>query len=316
MAKRLKILLTGANGYLGEYFINHFKLSEYEIHRITKDQLNLILDLYKNNKLDFIESKLFLKKKFDILIHAAALPYKECENEPLKAKKINTLLTEILSQYCLNNNCYFIFFSSVQVYGTILDGIYSEESNVSPDRVYSITKAKAEENLIEKFSSYSLKGCILRIGNIVGLPHSINSSGWQLFSNSCIKEAFFKKHILIKNNPSLRRNFLSIDLLMALMEKILQDFANCNLNIPEILNVTSGNSKTLFEYSKLVSKNYSYLFDQNIAILKDESLVSNIPYSVINNKKLLSYLAQSDQYPIEIPIKKIFKFLNSSNILY
>ena len=34
--------------------------------------------------------------------------------------------------------CYFIFFSSVQVYGSILNGKYYEESDISPDSVYSI----------------------------------------------------------------------------------------------------------------------------------------------------------------------------------
>ena len=314
MAKRLKILFTGANGYLGDYFINYFKDSEYEINTFTREQFNLILESHKKDELNFNNSKFFLNKKFDVVIHAAALPYKDCENEPLKAKNINTLLTEVLANYCLNNSCYFIFFSSVQVYGSILNGKYYEESDISPDSVYSITKAKAEEYLIEKFSKKFLKGCILRIGNIVGLPTSINSSGWNLFSNSCIKEAFFKRHILIKNNPNLRRNFLSIDLLMVLLKKILHDFPCSNINIPEIINVTSGNSKTLFEYSKIVSENYSYLFGKTIDIFIDDSLVSNIPYSVIENKKLLSYIAQSDKYSINKPIKKILKFLNSSNI--
>ena len=128
------------------------------------------------------------------------------------------------------------------------------------------------------------------------------------------KRGFFKKHILIKNNPNLRRNFLSIDLLMVLLNKILNDFSCAKKNIPKIINVTSGNSKTLFEYSKIVSENYNNLFDQNIEIIQNESLISNVPYSVIDNKKLLSYLASSREYSINEPIKKILKFLDSSNI--
>ncbi len=314
MDKRLKILFTGANGYLGEYFINYFRDSEYEINTFTRDHFNMILESYKKNKLDFNNSKLFLNKKFDVVIHAAALPHMDCENDPLKAKNINTLLTEVLANYCRNNSCYFIFFSSVQVYGSILNGIYFEGSDISPDSVYSITKANAEEYLIDNFSKNLLKGCILRIGNIVGLPISINSSGWKLFSNSCIREAYFKKHIVIKNNPNLRRNFLSIDLLMVLLKKILHDYPCSNINIPQIINVTSGNSKTLFEYSKIVSENYSYLFGKTIDIFKDDSIVSNIPYSLIENKILLSYIAQSEEFSINKPIKKILKFLNGYNI--
>ena len=69
MDKRLKILFTGANGYLGEYFINYFRDSEYEINTFTRNHYNMILELHKKNKLDFNNSKLFLNKCWLLYFH-------------------------------------------------------------------------------------------------------------------------------------------------------------------------------------------------------------------------------------------------------
>ena len=54
---------------------------------------------------------------------------------------------------------------------------------------------------------------------------------------------------------------------MVLLKKILHDFPCSDIKIPEIINVTSGNSKTLFEYSKIVSENYCYLFGKTMSKL-------------------------------------------------
>ena len=182
-----------------------------------------------------------LKIKYDVIVHTASLSYSECEKDPEQAYFINNLFTEILSNYCISNNCYFIFFSSVQVYGTFLNGIYSEETKISPKTVYSISKAKAENYLIDKIAKNYLQGSILRIGNIVGLPRKSNSKGWALFANSIVKDVVNTQNIIIKNNPSLRRNFLSINLLMNLLEKILNDYSNIKIHTPTI-NVTTGES--------------------------------------------------------------------------
>ena len=145
MARRLKVLLTGSNGFLGDYFLHHFKSDDFEISKLLRTDVNHLLDLYNKKKgTHFWDKHPKFKKKYDVIVHSAALSYAECEKDPQKAYLINNIFTEILSNYCIENNCFFIFFSSVQVYGTLLSGNYSEETIISPNTVYSISKAKAE----------------------------------------------------------------------------------------------------------------------------------------------------------------------------
>ncbi len=310
MAKRLKVLLTGSNGYLGKYLINQFKNTTFEINKFTRNDINKLLEQYRNDKKDF---NLSTNHKFDVIIHAAALPFDECKKDPFKAKIINTLLTEILSEYCIANNCFFIFFSSVQVYGEILDGIYSEDSDLSPVSQYSITKANAEKDLLIKISKGLMRGSILRIGNIIGLPQTNFCKGWDLFSNNIIKNAVFDKKIIIKNNPNIRRNFLPADLLKQLIIKILEDYRHNN-RIPKLINVTCGFSKTLFEYSLLVAKSYYEIFDEKIRITYEKKLIQNIPYSIIQNDVLKKYLNSERELNLNDEINEIINFLKNKNI--
>ena len=309
MARRLKILLTGSNGYLGSYLTAFLKTSKFEITKFSRADINLLLNLssYKN----YLKKHSKLQTKYDVIIHTAALPYKECNEDPDKANIINNLLTEKLSNYCLNNNCLFIFFSSVQVYGSILEGEYHEDNELKPDTVYGISKAKAEQNLINKFSKQLIKGSILRIGNIVGLPTSPSSKGWDLFANYIIKEAFLNKKIII-NNPHLKRNFLPIDLLMNVIKKIINDHIEKEyIEIPELMNITLDNSRTLLEYSKLVSEKYFEVFNKKIKITYHKNNISKLPFSLIKNSKLRNYFLSSENYSLDQPIVDIFKFLNS-----
>lgn len=310
MAKRLKILLTGSNGYLGKNILHYFEGKSFEIVKLTRKDIQSLLEEYKRNSIN--NQNLFplsIDLDFDIIIHSAALSYKDCEKDPELAVTINILLTNILTEYCIKNNCFLVFFSSVQVYGEILDGIYNENSEINPVSNYSISKAKAEENLLNKFSRNLLRGTILRIGNVIGLPQSITSQGWELFSNNIIKEAFLKKQITIKNNSSIRRNFLPINLLMQVLEKILKECSYIEKEIPSMLNVTTGKSKTLLEYAELVTKNYYEVFNENIKVYHRSDVQDIKPYSVIENDILKQYLSTSYRFNLNEPIIKILNYL-------
>ena len=312
MVKRLKILLTGSTGYLGRNILNFFNDRNIEITEFSRDDIDLLFRRVDvKQKIDFFEYHPKLKNKYDVIIHTAAIPYSECEKDPQNANLVNYLLPEFLSRYCTMNNCFFIFFSSVQVYGEKLSGYYDEKSIITPVTNYSISKANAEKYLIKMIAKNNLKGTILRIGNVVGILNNVLSKGWGLFANSSLKNAVLKKEISITNNPNLRRNFVPIDLLMAVLEKILDDYSKSYELIPKILNITTGESKTLLEYSILVSQEYKNIFNQSIQIKFEDKLLSPIPYSVIENKKLKNYFCSFEKYSLEKTIKKTLEIIKS-----
>ena len=312
MASRLKILLTGSNGFLGDYLANFFIRDDFEISKLLRSDVNHLLEIYKESKeINSWEKHPIFKKKYDVIIHTASLPYSECEKDPNNAHLINNLFTEILIDYCIMNNSYFIFFSSVQVYGTLLNGNYSEETIISPNTIYSISKAKSETYLLDKITKKFLKGIVLRIGNVVGKPIKYDSKGWELFANSSIKDVSINKQITIKNNPHLRRNFISINLLMNLLRKILKDQSKTKIYTPSILNVTMGESISLMEYAQLVAEKYYEIYELEAKIEFDEKLIQTVPYSIIENEKLKNYFPSFRNFKLEENIKEILEFFKN-----
>jgi len=312
LVNRLKILLTGPTGYLGRNILNFFDNRNFEISEFSHDDIDFLLKNFDiKNETSLFDYHPKLNKKYDVIIHTAALSYSDCEKDPQIANLVNYVLTKLLSNYCIMNNCFLIFFSTVQVYGEKLTGHYNENSIISPVTNYSLSKANAEKYISKMISKCDLKASILRIGNVVGILNNEFSKGWKLFANNSIKDAVLKKEISIKNNPNLRRNFVPIDLLMGLLEKILEDYPNSKNSIPEILNVTTGQSKTLLEFSKIVSEIYKNIFHQSINIKYEDDLSIPIPYSVIENNKLINYLSYLDKYTLEKTVHKTLDLLKS-----
>ena len=312
MAKRLKILLTGSNGFLGDYLANLLISDDFEISKLLRSDVNHLLAIYEKSKeINSWNKYSIFKKKYDVIIHTASLSYSECEKDPTKAYLINNLFTEILIDYSMINNSYFIFFSSVQVYGKLLNGNYSEETKISPNTVYSISKAKSEFYLLDKITKNFLQGIVLRIGNVVGKPIKYDSKGWELFANSSIRDISINKKITIKNNPNLRRNFISINLLMNLLRKILKDQSKTKIYIPRVLNVTMGESLSLIEYAQLVAEKYYEVYEKEAKIKFDEKLIQAVPYSIIENKKLEDYFPSFRNFNLEENIKEILEFFKN-----
>lgn len=151
--KYKNILLTGGSGKLGQAIIG----SKYFSTLLTPSRK--ILDITKPETIE----KLFNNNPIDALIHCAALARMEqCEENPVKALKINimgtsNLIAEVIRQEKkLKKKIRFIYISTDGVYpGT--SGNYSEKDPAIPYNRYGWTKLGAEcsVNLLTDF-------CIIR----------------------------------------------------------------------------------------------------------------------------------------------------------
>ena len=307
----LKILVTGSNGYLGTSICKFLKSRNNIIFSLKRKQIDEIINTedFKHSNFTNFDSFSILNNKYDFLIHAAAIPYFQCEKEASKAYLINTKFTDFLAAYCQLNNIYFLFLSTVQVYGNNLIGEYNENSTINPDTIYSISKRKAELAIIKRVKNNYLKSNILRIGNIVGKPLDNDSSGWNLFANRIILDSIKTKKIIILNNPNLRRNFISLDLLLNFINIIVNNVRRKNFFEPYLINLTSGNSLTLMEFALLVKKYNRSIRNDIVDLEYNKDLLMEVPYSVINNDILKKLMPELDIFCIEEAIKRmIFSF--------
>ena len=121
-----RFLITGANGFLGKYFIKVI----IEINKITKKKIKVLANDIKFDKCDiFLDKnvKVLRKdinkiKKFnykcDYILHAAGIPSpKNYYKKPIEAIFTSITSTKNLLEYSSKINSKLFFFSSSEIYG-------------------------------------------------------------------------------------------------------------------------------------------------------------------------------------------------------
>ena len=201
--KKIKVAVTGADGFLGRYVVKRLKKER----NITF----FLLDKSKHNLFRTNSLKQLLNNK-DVIIHLAAVN-RDNNSNLIKVNCLGILgLLEGICKY--SPNAKLIFSSSFQV--------YEKES------MYGLSKKFAEE-LIEYYSKKNnIKSIILRIANIYG-------SGGKPFYNSAIATFVYQiktgKPLIINGDGKQKRDYIHVtDVVDAIMK--------CILYVPET-NITN-----------------------------------------------------------------------------
>ena len=200
-----------------------------------------------------------------------------CMNDPNKYEKINVSLFHIfLDNLYKKFNPHFFLLSSTFVYPDV-DKI-SEKTKPSPETLYGKLRLKQEKILQEYASNYT----ILRLSNIFGYGnfYNIGNPGAIEKFIDCV---FSLKNISVHGNGKQLVDYLHKPDLMNLLKILVQTTPKT------IYNVSSGNSKSIIDIAKIISKIGLEKFNQKI----ETSVMSNtkLPNSpkIIPNKIIKDY---------------------------
>lgn len=208
--KNKKILITGANGLLGQYLANLFFVANQEkklncsLTCVTLHRANRFLQRILGGKIKFKKINLAkpfkLSEKFDYIFHAAGYgqPAKFTKNQ-LATIKINVDATERLLQIAKRSQGTFVFFSSAEIYGELPKGARAvpEEYNGSCSTtnmrsVYGESKRLGETICALFRRQYRVKAKIVRLSHHYGPGISIHDT--RVLADF-MRNAFFKKEI-------------------------------------------------------------------------------------------------------------------------
>jgi dTDP-glucose 4,6-dehydratase len=189
----MTILVTGGAGFIGSNFLHYLsKRTHEEIICIDKmtyagdygnifDLNNIKLYLSDINNCDFV----FNNHKIDIIYNFAAETHVDnsIENcsEFIKTNINGTVnLLNLSLKYEVEK---FIHISTDEVYGSILEGQFTEESNYAPRNPYSASKAASDHFVMAYHNTYGLPAIITNCSNNYGprqhyekfIPTIINS---------------------------------------------------------------------------------------------------------------------------------------------
>lgn len=143
----MKILITGANGQLGQSFQARSDLAA---------SLGIQLFFADRHRLDITNpeaiAQYLTQTPVDMIVNTAAYTAVDrAENEPEQAALINCVGPENLARYCAQQGCGLIHVSTDYVFDGNQDQPYTEEDTVSPLGVYGETKHRGELAVLQQY---------------------------------------------------------------------------------------------------------------------------------------------------------------------
>ena len=172
---RMKILVTGANGFLGYYIVEQLLAKNISVIATGKGECRLPFTHDLNFQwltMDFTDPfsihDVFENIKPDVVVHSGAMSKPdECEMDQMKAYLVNVEGTVQLLINSEELKSFFVFLSTDFVFDGER-GMYNEEDVPRPVNYYGRTKLEAEEAVKEYEHDWS----IIRTVLVYGKNHS------------------------------------------------------------------------------------------------------------------------------------------------
>jgi nucleoside-diphosphate-sugar epimerase len=293
----MKILITGANGYLGSYVFPHLN-KKYKVLGIDQnffydDLLPGNSTIYPNIKQGDIRDmtiKDFLG--FDQVIHLAAVSNDPVGNIFASATfDINLKGTIKIAELAKKAGVkHFIFASSASVYGD-LTNICTEIGATRPLTVYAESKLLAE-NELEKLSSQEFNVTIFRFATACGPSPRIRLD---LVFNDFVYGAAIEKEIVLKSDGMANRPFICTNDILSSLIWALENRINLNSDF-ELINM--GRNDWNFSIIDLANKISAAFSD--VKIRREESIKDNRSYNLDFSKSVRYKILEHNMVIFEV----------------
>ena len=285
------ILVTGGFGYLGGRICKSLINSGNKV-RIGTSRKNVSIPK-ELSKCDVCEIDLLKPQSLDIacygvtsIIHLAALGANDSDLYPERALAINgTGTLNLLTSAVSNKVQKFIYFSSIHVYGAMLDGEINEETVPRPSNHYSITHKLAEDYVLNADRSNNISGSVLRLSNVIGSPLNKEVNCWSLVAHDLCMQVVKSKSMQLFSDKEVRRDFIGISNLCKIVSYCIFDENVFGQIKGDVVNITNGRSLSLNTLIEIIADQSERLFNFTPKIQYNASSKKNKGALVISNQK-------------------------------
>ncbi|GAA4269764.1 NAD-dependent epimerase/dehydratase family protein [Hyunsoonleella aestuarii] len=257
----MKILITGAAGFIGSHTAERFKSlgytvigidnfsSHYDIglKRLNERTLNLKGISIINKDLNDSNLADALPDDINYIFHFAAQPGISSTNRFKDYFVNNILATKNLLDYALGlkDLKLFINIGTSSVYG--LEATFSEDQAPKPASYYGVTKLTAEQLVLQKSREDLLNSCSLRLYSVIGPRERPEKMFTKLISAGVNNEAF----PLFEGSDKHLRSFTYVD---DIVDGIVSVVGNEHVLDGEIVNIGTEKEYTTKQGIEAVEK--------------------------------------------------------------
>tara|TARA_X000001036_G_C20655838_1_gene796902 strand:- start:839 stop:1801 length:963 start_codon:yes stop_codon:yes gene_type:complete len=295
----MKVIITGGYGYLGSRLSLHLIDLGYDVTIVAKQKKSL-----DNSSLAKIKTiigdicqKTIVKRisslKPDFIIHLVSLPQKESNENLRESFRVNTQSTwDLLSECHKNGLKKFIYFSTIHVYGNLINSTIDEQQTPIPKDVYGVTHLLSE-NICNYFNEKTNVECInVRLSNCYGEPALINLSCWELVINEFCKSAYFDEQIVILSDGAPVRDFIHYSDVCNGIDTLLKKKSRLK---HKTINFCSGFMIEIRQVAILIQSIFQELYSKEIPIfINSNQILEQNFVSKVGNNKLSNQLAKNE----------------------
>ena len=316
------ILITGASGMIGSYFVyTLMKLNEdYDanikiiplIRNLDKLHDEILSKDYVHPIVQDVIEKIHLNENIDYVIHAAgpASP-KIMKEKPVETNFANTIGTaNTLTLAKEHNSKGYLFISSREIYGEPINNekYFTEDSfgyvdHLIPRNGYAEGKKTAENMCIGFKEEFGLNTKIVRLAHTYGPGMSIYDGRVQA---DFLKNIINNENILLKSDGSSIRTYTYISDAISAMFKIMLNGTENVYNVSDERNEVS--IKELAETMVSIYPEKNLILEYEI---ENEGDLGYAPFKLglLSSKKIRKELNWNAKYSIKQGFKRTIEFL-------
>ena len=298
----MKVLVTGADGFIGSHLCQFLLKENHEIIAISRNFKQLPNLISNSDKIDFNQvdvtdfsslSKIIIKHKPNIIIHLAGeTSHKQSFENPMYDVDVNTKSTlcilETIKQSKLKTR--FILGSTFIVVGKPETLPVTEDTDCNPSTVYGINRLASEYFSKVYHNMYDIDAISFRITNAFG-PREKYLTPTKNALNYLIYQAYKGKDVTIYDEGKFFRDVIFVNDVISGINTIIKNGESGNLYW-----ISSGKKTWFYEIGKLLEK----LTTGRVKYVESPSYNNKVDVGnfVVDNSKL-----QSIGWKIETSVK-------------
>jgi nucleoside-diphosphate-sugar epimerase len=298
----MKVLVTGADGFIGSHLCQFLLEENHEIIAISRNFKQLPSLIFNSDKIDFNQvnvtdfsslSKIIIKHKPNIIIHLAGeTSHKQSFENPMYDVDVNTKSTlcilETIKQSKLKTR--FILGSTFIVVGKPETLPVTEDTDCNPSTVYGINRLASEYFCKVYHNMYDIDAISFRITNAFG-PREKYLTPTKNALNYLIYQAYKGKDVTIYDEGKFFRDVIFVNDVISGINTIIKNGESGNLYW-----ISSSKKTWFYEIGKLLEE----LTTGKVKYVESPSYNNKVDVGnfVVDNSKL-----QSIGWKIETSVK-------------